>query len=102
MTPLQLAAQECAAAFHQWEVGGSDLYPEYVPPRPRPKRPKPDYDAHDEWPAFDEALEHVNWCRMRGMSPQCVADSLGQNVLVTTWSQAVVLVEMECQRMRRK
>ncbi|WP_171232187.1 hypothetical protein [Ruegeria sp. HKCCA4812] len=104
----KLAAQECAAAKRLWEFGGSDRYPASLPVRPRPKpAPKlePVVSITEEipagMPAFDEALEHVNWCRMQGMSPQDVCRSINSSHLADSWGGAVAILERYIVKMRK-
>lgn len=104
-TVAELAALENQAMKRGCAVGGSDRYPQVVPLRPRPKREPVREEtkpvAEVVIYAFDEALEHVGWCRSRGKTPQDVAESIGVwNVTVSTWSQAVSLVEQEIIKMR--
>jgi hypothetical protein len=104
----ELAAQECAAAKRLWEFGGSDRYPPSLPVRPRPNpapKPEPVTSISEEsligMPAFDEALEHVNWCRMRGMSPQDVCRSIKSSHLADSWGGAVAILERYIVKMRK-
>lgn len=103
MNAMEVAAQECAAAKRHWEFGGSDRYPASLPRRPRPKQARKEVPAEPVYslPAFDEALEHVNWCRMQGMSPQDVCRSIRSQHLAETWGGAVAILERYIVKMRQ-
>ena len=90
------AKTENAAFSRKWPVGGSDRYPVAIPkrarPKPAPKRESPSVDL-DEMGAFDQALEHVAWCRDQGMSPMDVGQSIGSRNIPHTWGAAIDILE---------
>ncbi len=104
---LEMARKENVAVRRGWEVGGSVRYPASLPPRPRPKpepqmeaTPSPPEEGLNVMPAFDEALEHANWCRSRGMSPQDMCRSINSLHNADTWGGAIALLERFIERMR--
>jgi hypothetical protein len=99
-----IAAEEVEAVHRHWQTGGSDRYPASLPTRPRPKQARKEVPAELDCslPAFDEALEHVNWCRMQGMSPQDVCRSIRSQHLAETWGGAVAILERYIVKMRQK
>ncbi|MGB1214801.1 MAG: hypothetical protein ACPG4X_15655 [Pikeienuella sp.] len=103
MNAVEVAARECAAAKRHCEFGGSDRYPASLPTRPRPKQARKEVAAELDCslPAFDEALEHVNWCRMQGMSPQDVCRSIKSQHLADSWGGAVAILERYIVKMRQ-
>lgn len=101
---LELARQENAAMHQKWQTGGSILYPAELPYRPRPKseQKKASHIPEDSLigaTSFDEALEHVNWCRIQGMGPQDVCASINAP-LSDTWGGAVAILERYIKKQR--
>ena len=101
-----LARKENAAVRAQWAVGGSDRYPPEIHKRPRMNpAPKPEPAAvldDRELSAFDEALDHVNWCRMRSMSPQDISESIKSRHVAHSWGAAIDMLERHILKTRGK